>query len=91
MKFILNNLAIGSYDDALAPPSDITALLNVVSEKDVETKHLYHKVPNIDMQPIPPNQMKEAVKWIRDHVSQQWENLKNIEAVEVALRRWVNE
>jgi protein-tyrosine phosphatase len=70
MRFILNNLAIGSYDDALAPPSDITALLNVASEKDVETERLYHKVPIIDMQPIPSEQMKEAVEWIRDHISQ---------------------
>ncbi|MDI6810679.1 MAG: dual specificity protein phosphatase [archaeon] len=70
MRFILNNLAIGSYEDALAPPSTITALLNVAREKDIETEHLYHKVPIIDMQPIPSDQMKEAVEWIREHVSQ---------------------
>ncbi len=68
MKFILNNLAIGSYEDALKPPSAITALLNVAKEKDIETTLLYHKVPIIDMQPIPPEQMKEAVEWIRDHI-----------------------
>ena len=68
MKFILDNLAIGSYDDALTPPSEITALLNVAKELDVETELLYHKVPIVDMQPIPPKQMKEAVEWIRDHI-----------------------
>jgi len=68
MKFILDNLAIGSYDDALNPPSEITALLNVAKELDVETELLYHKVPIVDMQPIPPKQMKEAVEWIRDHI-----------------------
>jgi len=69
MKFILDNLAIGSYEDTLKPPSEITALLNVAKEKDIETKLLYHKVPIIDMQPIPSEQMKEAVEWIRDHIS----------------------
>jgi hypothetical protein len=68
MKFILNNLAIGSYEDALKPPSAITALLNVAKEKDIETTLLYHKVPIIDMQPIAPKKMKEAVEWIRDHI-----------------------
>ncbi len=68
MKFILDNLAIGSYEDALNPPSDITALLNVAKELDVDTPLLYHKVPIADMQPIPPEQMKEAVEWIRDHI-----------------------
>ena len=64
----MDNLAIGSYDDALNPPSEITALLNVAKELDVETELLYHKVPIVDMQPIPPKQMKEAVEWIRDHI-----------------------
>jgi len=68
MKFIIDNLAIGNYEDALKPLSVITALLNVAKELDVETELLYHKVPIIDMQPIPPEQMKEAVEWIRDHI-----------------------
>nr|QNO52799.1 hypothetical protein HGGDFBBL_00031 [Methanosarcinales archaeon ANME-1 ERB6] len=68
MKFILENLAIGSYEEALKPPSEITALLNVAKEKDIETKLLYHKVPIVDMQPIPSKQMKEAVEWIKDHI-----------------------
>lgn len=68
MIFILENLAIGSYLDALRPPSNITALLNVAREKDVKAKLIYYKVPIIDMQPIPSQQMKEAVEWIRDHI-----------------------
>ncbi len=68
MIFIIDNLAIGSYEDALKPLSEITALLNVAKELDVDTPLLYHKVPIIDMQPIPPEQMKEAVEWIRDHI-----------------------
>jgi protein-tyrosine phosphatase len=68
MKFIMENLAIGSYEDALNPPCEITALLNVANEKDIETDLFYHKVPIIDMQPIPSEQMKEAVEWIRDHI-----------------------
>jgi protein-tyrosine phosphatase len=68
MKFILDNLAIGSYEDALKPPSEITVLLNVAIEKDIETKLLYHKVPIVDLQPIPSEQMKEAVEWIRNHI-----------------------
>jgi protein-tyrosine phosphatase len=69
MRFVLENLAIGSYKDALNPPAPITALLNVASERDVETEHLYHKVPLIDLQPIPREHLNEAVEWIRDHIS----------------------
>lgn len=68
MKSILDNLAIGSYEDALKPPSEITALLNVAKERDIETTLLYHKVPIIDMQPIPSEQLKEAVEWIGNHI-----------------------
>ena len=69
MKFILDHLAIGSYEEALRPSSEITALLNVAKEKDLKTSLLYHKVPIIDMQPIPSAQMLEAVKWIQKHIS----------------------
>ena len=50
MRFILENLAIGSHLNALIPASNITAMLNVAKEKDVKTKLLYHKI--IDMRPI---------------------------------------
>ncbi len=35
MVFILDNLAVGSYMEALEAPSDITALLCVAQEKDI--------------------------------------------------------
>lgn len=69
MNFILDHLAIGNYEEALNPPSEISALLNVANKKDIsETTLLYHKIPIIDMQPIPMDQMKEAVEWIEDHI-----------------------
>ena len=69
MDFILENLAIGDYQEALQPPSDIDALLCVAEEKDTSgTKLKYHKVPIVDMQPIPTEQMREAVRWIEQNV-----------------------
>jgi protein-tyrosine phosphatase len=68
MEFIVDRLAIGSYKDALHPSPEVTALLNVAAERDVETQLLYQKVPIADMKPIPPEQLKEAVEWIRDHI-----------------------
>lgn len=59
MNVILNKLAIGSYEAALHPPFEITALLNVAAERDVETQLLYHKVLIADMKPIPPNSCKK--------------------------------
>lgn len=72
MIFILNNLAIGNYKDALNPSPDIQAMLCVASEKDITDPAgiLYHKVPIIDMQPIPVTQLKESVQWIREHISE---------------------
>ena len=71
MRLILDQLGIGDYEEALKPMKEISALLNVAAEKDVpEVKLLYHKIPIIDMQPIPVPQMREAVDWIRDHIRQ---------------------
>ena len=70
MVFILKNLAIGDYQDALNPPEDIRALLCVAQEKDItDPSILYHKVPIMDMQPIPVIQLKECVQWINKHIS----------------------
>jgi len=70
VDFILGNLAIGNYQEALEPPPDISALLCVAQEKGIdEPTHLYHKVPIVDMQPIPTDQLKESVEWIRDNIS----------------------
>ena len=66
MDFILDNLAIGNYQEALEPPAVISALLCVADERDIyDTTCKYHKVPIVDMQPIPKEQMKNAVEWIK--------------------------
>jgi protein-tyrosine phosphatase len=71
MRFILDNLSIGNYEAALNPPPTISALLNVAAERDLqETTRLYHKVPIIDMQPIPATQMQEAVAWLKRYISE---------------------
>ena len=69
MKYILNSLAIGSYQDAQDPHEEIDALLCVAYEKDMlETTCLYHKVPIIDMQPIPAEQLEESIEWIKENI-----------------------
>ena len=69
MNFILHQLAIGNYGEALVPPANISGLLNVATETDLHhTRLLYHKIPIVDMRPIPSEQMKEAVEWIRDQI-----------------------
>ena len=76
MVFILDHLAVGSYMEALEAPSDITALLCVAQEKDIyDTRCMYHKVPITDMQPIPPEQLVEALAWIKaqyNHLQRFW-------------------
>jgi protein-tyrosine phosphatase len=70
VNLILDNLAIGNYQDALNPPSDINALLCVAQELDICKPALfYHKVPIVDMRPIPTEQLREAVEWIRVNLS----------------------
>ncbi|UCG80315.1 MAG: dual specificity protein phosphatase family protein [Desulfobacterales bacterium] len=70
-RFILDNLSIGNYEAALNPLPTISALLNVAAERDLqETTRLYHKVPIIDMQPIPATQMQEAVAWLKRYISE---------------------
>lgn len=69
MVFVLDELAVGNYEDAIAPHPRISALLNVAAERDLDSpRATYHKVPMIDMTPIPVEQMKEAVDWIRDQI-----------------------
>jgi protein-tyrosine phosphatase len=69
MDYILKNLAIGEFRDALEPDEEISALLCVAQEHAIRNPSLfYHKVPIIDMQPIPLGQLKEAVFWIRDAI-----------------------
>jgi len=68
MHYILNNIAIGQYTEVLEPPAEISALLNVAEEHDIENARiLYHKIPIADMRPMPSEQMAEAVGWIKEH------------------------
>lgn len=72
MKFILDNLAVGDYQEALQPPPEITALLCVAEEHDLENPSLlYHKVPVVDMKAIPAVLLKDAVEWIIEHIEDQ--------------------
>lgn len=69
MEFILANLAVGSTQDALNPPPSITALLCVAEELDLPAEgRIYHKVPIADMRPIPAEQLREAVEWLRENL-----------------------
>ena len=69
MNYIFKNLAIGNFEDAQHLPAGIDALLCVAQEIDLShIRCLYYKVPIVDMQPIPEDQLKEAVVFIRDHI-----------------------
>jgi protein-tyrosine phosphatase len=70
MDFILDNVAIGEYEEAVSPPPEISALLCVAQERNLSSPNLpYYKVPIIDMRPIPADQLKDAVTWIHRMVS----------------------
>ncbi|MGM0454217.1 MAG: dual specificity protein phosphatase family protein [Thermodesulfobacteriota bacterium] len=69
MDYILDNLAIGHFNDTIEPPREISALLCVAKECDIDVTPLsYHKVPIEDMRPIPSAQLKQSVTWIYDHI-----------------------
>lgn len=71
MVYILDRLAIGNARDGADPPEDIQYVLCVAEElpppdfPGMET----HCVPIVDLQPIPPPQLEEAVRWIAGHIS----------------------
>jgi protein-tyrosine phosphatase len=70
VKFILDNLAIGNFEEAQAPPAEIDALLCVAQEIDLTpVDRLYCKVPIVDMQPIPAGELREAVEFIAGNIS----------------------
>lgn len=65
MDFILKNLAIGNATEAWSKPAAVDALLCVAQEVDLPPGcEVIHKVPVVDMQPIPARQIFEAVSWI---------------------------
>ena len=52
MDYIRENLAVGSFGEALLLPDDIAAFLCVAAEKALQqTDRLSHKIPVTDMQP----------------------------------------
>jgi hypothetical protein len=56
-------LTVGPYEKASSPPEEIDALRNVAEEHPLpEMDLLTHRVPMIDMQPIPVDQLEEAVR-----------------------------
>ncbi len=66
---VLAHLTVGPYEGALSPPEEIDALLNVAEEHPLpKTDRVAHKVPMTDMQPIPVDQLEEAVRWIDRHI-----------------------
>jgi protein-tyrosine phosphatase len=65
VDFILDNLAIGSAADAWSGLTTVDALLCVAQEIELPPRFFVsHKVAIVDMQPIPVEQMAEAVSWI---------------------------
>ncbi|PQJ36823.1 hypothetical protein BSZ35_00265 [Salinibacter sp. 10B] len=66
---VYENLTVGPYEEAKTPLDGIKALLNVAEEHSLpETNLPAHKVPIVDMQPIPAEQLEEAVRWIDEHI-----------------------
>ncbi len=70
MDFILENLAIGNYQEAIDAPSSIDALLCVAQEIDIKNPKVlfYYKVAIVDMHPIEEEQLKKAIEWVKDNL-----------------------
>jgi len=70
MVFILENLAIGSFQDAQSAQEEVFAFLNVAEEIDLvlPQKVLYYKIPIRDFSLIPFEKLKEAIDWIHKYI-----------------------
>jgi len=70
MIHILEHLAVGNVVDAESAPYG--ALLNVAAEVELDPAVVqdrpYLKVPILDMKPVPPFQLQEAVAFLDRHV-----------------------
>jgi len=65
MHFILDNLAIGEFEEAINPSAEISALLCVAEERNLTSPCLpYHKVSLRDMQTVPSEDLRKAVEYI---------------------------
>jgi protein-tyrosine phosphatase len=70
MDFILEHLAIGNATEAWSKPVEVDSLLCVAQEVALPPGYeVIHKVPILDMQPIPARQIFEAVSWIDQHIA----------------------
>ena len=70
MDFILERLAIGDIYDANNLSKGITAVLNCTEEHDTDREGiLYLQIPLIDFQPINPEYIPRAVRWIKEVIS----------------------
>ena len=70
MDFILERLAIGDIYDAKDISKDIAALLNCTEEHDTNREGiLYLKIPLIDFQPINPEYIPRAIRWIKEVIA----------------------
>jgi len=64
-RLVYETLTVGPQAEAELPPEGTDALLNVAEEHPLpDTSLPAHKVPIMDMQPIPAGQLEEAVRWI---------------------------
>jgi len=70
MVFILENLAIGSFQDAQSAQEEVFAFLNVAEEIDLVLPQevLYYKIPIKDFSFIPFEKLKEAIDWIHKYI-----------------------
>jgi protein-tyrosine phosphatase len=70
MTYILRRLAIGNLEDLKNPGREISSILNVAEEVDVEHKNVrYRKIPLKDGNPVPVEKMREAINWIKDQTA----------------------
>lgn len=69
---VYENLTVGPYEEFQSLPDGTEALLNVAEEHPLPDTDLpAHKVPVVDIQPIPPGQLEEAVRWIEGDIGDQ--------------------
>lgn len=70
MDFVLERLAIGDITDARSLPKNITALLNCTEEHNTRRDGIrYLKIPLVDFQPINPEYILPAVRWIKEVIA----------------------
>lgn len=70
MTFILERLALGNLEDLENPGREICSILNVAEEVEINpSPGKYYKISLKDGAPIPVEKMREAIGWVREHIS----------------------